>query len=624
MGKLADTYLQYGVPSDMALNYESIGLSVTTLRSTPIGKVEEHYGIPYEEVKWVKHCISRQPIDKEIVQKLLENSNFVCCCCKGLKSDSYVIHHIVEYESSQDNSYENLAVLCLNDHDLAHRPPKLTNKLTLEQIRKCKSSWEQQVRIHNIAISQEEQREKVLAKLPKYNALELEINTLKEQIADKEKIINRSEAFFDQEILNLKTRIEELDSQKELLESQVSSLALKLDGADLSKSSELYLKALDYFFNGNIEAALSVLNESELNAETDKLEKKEEQLFNSYEQNAESWILRAVLLTLDCKFDEAGNSAEKGLGLYEKLCNLNPEEYILKFISSLESVGTIYYNMNDYERAGEYFYQALDICLQLREIGDVAHLPILALIMQNIGAYHYSIGKVEESLDFLQEANTLFSMINSVHNKIGNFDSSKYELLQLAVLRNLGTTYKEVGNYDKALESYLNGNEICEKLLTLNKDMYLEGIYRYLLGLGSLYFYSGKYEKAQEVYLKALPLINKLFDKHNERYIVDVATFMRDICATYLFLGDLNMANSYCEKALYLFRQIGSSNDKVEMNFVDVLVYKALITTQENGDWEEVKAFAQEALDICARYPDNIDAQEYPKTIKALLNKPAS
>ncbi len=620
MGKIADTYLQYGVSLDMALKYESIGLSVTIFRATPISQVVELYGIPNDEVSWVKRCITRQPIDKEIVQKLLENSNFVCCCCKGMKSDSYIIHHIEEYEVSQDNSYKNLAVLCLNDHDLAHRPPKITNKLTPGQIKKCKTSWEQQVHIHNIVISQDSQREKILTKLPRYNALELEINDLKNRIADKEKIITRSEAFFDAEILKYKMRIEELDSQKAFLEGQVSSLALKLDGIDLSKSSDIYLKALDYFFNGDIDAAISTLNESQLDDELEKLQQREEDLYKSYEQNANSWVLRAQLLTIECKFDVAKKSAERGLKLYEKLCNLNPEEYTIKFVSSLESVGSIFYNIGDYERAGEFFNQGFSICLQLRDMGDVSHLPILAVIMQNIGACYYSIGKSEESLKFLKEADSLLSIINPIHEGVGYFDNSYFELMHLTVLGNLGTTCKKLGENQRALDFYLRGSKICEKLLALKREVYMEGIFRYLLGLGSFYFYSGNYKSAQEEYLRVIPFAKKLLEKHNERYIVEVADLLRDICATYIFQSDLSSAKSYCDDALNLFRQIGSSyGDEVEMHMVDTLFYKAIITIEENGYSEKVVNLAQEAIEICKKYPNNIDAQEYPRTINALL-----
>jgi len=91
-------------------------------------------------------AITRQPIPKDVVEKLLENSNYTCCICKGIKSTSYIIHHIEEYSTSQSNNYHNLAVLCPDDHDLAHKKGKsLTLKLTVEQITNAKYNWEKKV-----------------------------------------------------------------------------------------------------------------------------------------------------------------------------------------------------------------------------------------------------------------------------------------------------------------------------------------------------------------------------------------------------------------------------------------------------------------------------------------------
>ena len=118
-------------------------LAVSTYRNT------SRYGIEKEEAKRIKKCIKRQPIEMDVVQKLVENSNYLCCCCKGMKSDSYIIHHLVEYEISQDNSYDNFAVLCLNDHDLAHRGKGITNTLIADQIRRSKLEREKQVQIHH-------------------------------------------------------------------------------------------------------------------------------------------------------------------------------------------------------------------------------------------------------------------------------------------------------------------------------------------------------------------------------------------------------------------------------------------------------------------------------------------
>jgi hypothetical protein len=147
---LEKTYIQYGVPSNWAHDYELIGISAATFKQTTKKNLVEKYNIPKAQIDFVKSCLVRRPIDEVIVQKLLENNRFVCCLCKGQKSDAFIIHHIIEYSITKDNGYNNLAVLCPNDHDLAHRRGiALTNKISEKQIREAKKDWEKQVSIEN-------------------------------------------------------------------------------------------------------------------------------------------------------------------------------------------------------------------------------------------------------------------------------------------------------------------------------------------------------------------------------------------------------------------------------------------------------------------------------------------
>jgi hypothetical protein len=143
-----NTLLQYGVASDLATKANSAGLTVTKARSLSQKDMVSRFGLSTAEAKILSHCVRREPIDEQIVQLLLERSNFVCSMCKGQKGHSYIIHHIVEYEKTQDNTYNNLIVLCPVDHDLAHQGG-LTLRLTESQLRTTKAKWEQQVEVAN-------------------------------------------------------------------------------------------------------------------------------------------------------------------------------------------------------------------------------------------------------------------------------------------------------------------------------------------------------------------------------------------------------------------------------------------------------------------------------------------
>lgn len=138
--------LKYGVDTRLAGIAKSKGLNLTTIRSTSIKNLTEKYGLSEIQSKILKRAVKREPIDEDILQLLLERNAFTCCLCNGIKSDAYIIHHIEHYNISQDNSYDNLAVLCPNDHELAHREGEaLANKISLSNIKRAKNKWEKLV-----------------------------------------------------------------------------------------------------------------------------------------------------------------------------------------------------------------------------------------------------------------------------------------------------------------------------------------------------------------------------------------------------------------------------------------------------------------------------------------------
>lgn len=146
MSKLVSTYINYGVSVDCAVILERINIPMKTFRATSKKILIETYGLEEKLINEVKEAIQRQPIEDDILNVLLENSNFTCCLCKGVKGKSYIIHHIIEYSKTQDNTYSNLAVLCPVCHDIAHNNGGgLTNSISAKAVVRLKEKWEAEV-----------------------------------------------------------------------------------------------------------------------------------------------------------------------------------------------------------------------------------------------------------------------------------------------------------------------------------------------------------------------------------------------------------------------------------------------------------------------------------------------
>jgi 5-methylcytosine-specific restriction endonuclease McrA len=142
-------FLQYGVSQELGQRAVTAGLTITKVRTASQKDIKDK-GFTGEEAKALKAAVVRQPIDEAVLLSLLENSNYLCNCCKGDKGQSFIVHHIEEYSTSQDNSYDNLIVLCPTCHDQAHRSPtQLTLSITPEMLRYNKANWEPEVERRN-------------------------------------------------------------------------------------------------------------------------------------------------------------------------------------------------------------------------------------------------------------------------------------------------------------------------------------------------------------------------------------------------------------------------------------------------------------------------------------------
>jgi len=143
MNRKLNNLLKYSIHEDLANELLSKDLSVTTLKATSIKNLVDKYGLDKVVATEVKRLVQRQPIDDTVLDELLLNNNFTCCCCLGNKGKTILVHHIEEYENSQDNSYTNLAVLCPVCHDLVHSSRALTLTISKEQLIISKKTWEE-------------------------------------------------------------------------------------------------------------------------------------------------------------------------------------------------------------------------------------------------------------------------------------------------------------------------------------------------------------------------------------------------------------------------------------------------------------------------------------------------
>lgn len=594
MRDLAKTYLKYGVPSDLASKYDSLGLPVTEFRVLSLSKLQSTYGIGESEAKIIKEYLTRQAIDFAVIQALLENNNFTCCCCKGVKSDGYVIHHIIKHELSQDNTYSNLAVLCPNDHDLAHRATGLTSGISGDQIRAAKQSWEQIVQIHRLAAASPQDLNKFYLKIPRYQVMLDEMEALKNTIREKQAFVDLNVALAASASENNNRRLNLLQEEKSSLESQVNALIEKLSKFQPEKASRAYSESISKFLSGDIAGALAVLNAQQLDAQKDELLSLQGTMLNGLSQNIDDRIFRATLLLLNGDVREACDFAGQTLKTCDELSD-KFSEFLFRSVACYEEVGTIYFNADLLDQAEAVFNNGLEMASNLLQ-GAPSITPFIPDFLHNLGTIYYSRGDFEAAKDNLESSMAWYEDLRAIFKKMPEVEVNRFDAMLIKNLVNLATTYNAMGESHKANETFDRIEQFRAEALSSHSQSPEQQV-RYLSSKANFMLRSGEALKALKLFEELIPVLETLSKKYPSMYAREFTNTCLELCAAGLMIESTPQEmERYCSQALDAARGLIVSEplgDPSPLAFA--LLYYALHVLRTEGKNTRCIAAAEEA-----------------------------
>lgn len=143
--KKLERLLAAGYDTNTAAKLAALKLTPSKLKSATREDLKGHF--PDWEIDGILAKVRRQPIPEKTVAELVEKADWKCCVCWDYrKEDPVIIHHVIEHSRSRDDSYDNLVLLCLNHHGLAHSRWEITqHPLPVELLRIRKAEWEKAV-----------------------------------------------------------------------------------------------------------------------------------------------------------------------------------------------------------------------------------------------------------------------------------------------------------------------------------------------------------------------------------------------------------------------------------------------------------------------------------------------
>ncbi|NET76492.1 CHAT domain-containing protein [Okeania sp. SIO1F9] len=209
---------------------------------------------------------------------------------------------------------------------------------------------------------------------------------------------------------------------------------------------------------------------------------------------------------------------------YREINDFSEEAY------SLRTIGKIYYDLGNKEKALEAFEQAGKVFLENGEEKKAVNILI------NIAREDYiKFGDKETALQFYYQA-------IPISQKLGDYKKEAW------IWRTIGQLYYELENPNKALETFNQAQSIYQK----NNDRSGEAwtIYE----IGKSYTILGDFKKALDSYQQALPIYEQENDApfRDERSL-DIFIRMSRI---YAYLGDSDKALELCQKSLSYSQEI--------------------------------------------------------------------
>ena len=113
-----ENILKYGISENIVDVLLDHNYTVSKIR---VASKEDLNFLQSDQIKIVKENIRRNPIPDDIFEQLVRDSELLCCFCWNIDDNKpIVIHHIEEYNISQNNNYDNLVDVCSNHHADKH------------------------------------------------------------------------------------------------------------------------------------------------------------------------------------------------------------------------------------------------------------------------------------------------------------------------------------------------------------------------------------------------------------------------------------------------------------------------------------------------------------------------
>lgn len=455
------------------------------------------------------------------------------------------------------------------------------------------------------------------------------IDRLRQNDAESKKAMKELEEFFGHPIDNRHEAESELIERIQALEKRLPQYAQNLAQQNLDFASERYIKAYEFFKNGEIEKAIQTLDSlslqkdyqeaiSNIDAGNELVEQGQDlrekgneqlrQLIESYKLKARSHDLlfqygevvaiqnrlvkiyedndldkkelAELKLMLAISYFEDGKyeASRKGLDSYLKLIDSLPGDWRLERATAYAQHGAVSERLRQYNQAIEYQEQAIAIKKEILDSSDLS----LAESYNTMGLVYTRLGDTTAAKKYL---------FDGLEIRQSQLDSNHVLLSQS--YNDIALLYQQMRNFPKAIVYDQKALKIRQSALESNHP-YLALTYS---NLGFNHWLNTDYYIADEYYQKAAQIREQILDANHP----DLAMTYDNMARNYSSMSDYERSLEYNKKVFNIWSNNYGVEDKRMSSY-----YRNLGSAYRNaGRKDSAVVYTMKALELVLKRVDS-------------------
>ncbi|MBC7904463.1 MAG: tetratricopeptide repeat protein [Gemmatimonadaceae bacterium] len=404
------------------------------------------------------------------------------------------------------------------------------------------------------------------------------INKLTEEkdkrIADLEKLISRTESLSSLELEKAGSQLQLAIREKDMLKDSVTKLLQDFNGKNLTDTSTYYKEAFTFFTNGEIQSALTALDNRNIKEDLDEILREEqlakakmEKINLAKKRLASELLFKAQLLAIEKKVEASKKTYEEAIDIYKDFDSVSRYALFLHFL-------------NEYPSAEKQFLDLLRMDLTEKE---------KFLTLNELGLIETSQNNFNSAISFLKES---LKIAEGVENP---------EDLARSYLH-LGNVYMKTQEFDLGLDAY----QMAEKNYLLQLDSSSAQVSkiplaRTKLNIGWAYLEKALFREAEKYYTESIRLYDAVL-REDSSAAGEFANALSNIGQFYDAIEQYDKAIDMLSLSVKFLRQLASENRYTyEFELANAL-NKLGIVYQHKSYYPDAIRNYKEALEIAERF----------------------